>query len=210
MPAHRPMAEEPLLRAEALFLCRERALAHAPRIEHGVAQHAGVGRNLRPGRPAEDPPDRLAQPLALEVPERAVDHAEREHRLALAAVHQQAVDHVPQVLGGERVLPEQHRPQLGRDEVRAGRPERPREAAHALVGLDRQEKRLDLERAVVDLPAVLGEVLLLAERLVDVDRPHQPLLPERPLGRHRAAHLAHPHPGDLHASPPGSLSPAGP
>ena len=108
-------------------------------------------------------------------------------------MHQQAVHHVPQVLGGERVLPEQHRAQLGRDEVRAGRPERPREPAHAIIGLDGQEKRLDLERVLVDLAAVLGEMLLLAERRIDVDRPHQPLLPERPLGRHRAADLTDPH-----------------
>src|SRR5919106_2968393 len=86
--------------------------------------------------------------------------------------------------------------------MRAGLAERARDAGDPLVRLDREEPGLDLERAIAHLAAVFGEMLLGAEVRVDVDRPDQPLLPERTLGRHDALHPAQADGGDLQDEPP--------
>ena len=190
-PAHGPMPEEPFLGAVALLLAGPGALAHAALVLDVVAEHAGIGRDLHPGRAAEQAPDRLVEPATFQVPERAVDRADRHHRLALAAVHERAVHQVPQELAGARVAAREQRCQLGCDDLRDRRRHRPGDAVHALVRVDPKVRRLEPKVALVDLlgGALIAEPqrALAAELVVDVERPQQPLLPERPVGRDGAA-----------------------
>jgi hypothetical protein len=132
-----------------------------------------------------------------------------DHRVALAAVDLEAVHLVPEQLGGERVLAEDDRGELG--EAQAGHvgPDGAGEAGHALVGADLHEVLDEAEAAVVELEAAPGGHLA-AVLGVDVDRAEQALLPEAALGRHGAGDLADADLGDLHglaASPAGASSP---
>ena len=68
------------------------------KAEGGIDRHARM-------RAAKEPPDRLAQRLALDVPQRHVDRGERMRRVAgLAARHQRPVELVPDALVRERIV----------------------------------------------------------------------------------------------------------
>ena len=62
-------------------------LSRRPFRLHREPEHARIGWDLGPGRPAQDPVDRRLERLPLQVPERAVDGADRHHRAALPAVY---------------------------------------------------------------------------------------------------------------------------
>ena len=68
---------------------------------------------------AEQPPHRLIQRLALDVPERDVDGGERVCGIAgLAARHQRPIELVPDALMGERIVAEDGRPDDAVDDLR--------------------------------------------------------------------------------------------
>ena len=85
-------------------------------------QHRGVGAHPVAVRRAEQLEDRLAERLALDVPEGDVEAADRVDRdPAPAEVDEAAVHLVPQPLDVQRVLADQHVAQAHRDRVRARR-----------------------------------------------------------------------------------------
>ena len=117
-------------------------------------------------------------------------------------MHHDAVHLVPQLLVRDRVLPHQDRPQppadIGGDHLR----QRPGDAVRSLVGLDPQEVLFQPVVPVADLLAAL-EIGAGAVFGVDVDRPHQPLLPEGPVRGHRAAQADQSNGGYLQRTLPG-------
>ena len=146
------------------------------------------------------PVHRLAEPAPLEVPERAIDSADREHGVALPAMHHDAVHLVPQQLGRDRILSHDDGAEPGRDDGGDALGHRAGDAGHPLVGLDLHEHGLDAEPAGIELhPALMvGAGAVFG---IDVDRADQPLLPERALGRHGPAHPAQLDSGDLQDVP---------
>ena len=198
------MAEEPFLRRIAERLVLGGALAHATHVENREAEHRGIGRNAVAGRPAEQAEHRLAQPSPLEVPQRAVDRADRQHGVALAAVHHDAVHLIPKFLVRDRVLAEDDRAQTLRHEGSHHVGQRAGDADGAFVGLDADEVLFQAEMAGVDLAAAL-EVVARAIFGIDVDRPDQSLLPERSVGRHGSGQPQKADGGDLHQRQGGSV-----
>src|SRR5271170_1595520 len=194
--AHRAVADEPLLRGVAARLAGERAFLHDVDVLHRIAEHRSVGGDAVAGRPAQDPPDRLSEYLALEVPERAIHGRNGDHHVALAAMNLQAVHLIPEQLGRERVLAHDDGSELGQDQMRSLGPDGPRGPDHAVVGMDFEEIRLEPQMTAVDLLAAL-ESRLLAIFRIDVDRADEPVLPEGAVGLHHAVETPNPYLLDL-------------
>ena len=135
-PIHRPVAEEPLLRPVSLRLVLECALADQGRVFHVEAEHAGICRDLGTCRSAEQADDGRVVDLAAQVPEGAVDGADRHHRLALASVDRGSEHLVPEQLVCGRVLALDDLAQRRGDYVGLGAVDRPTDASDAAIGLD--------------------------------------------------------------------------
>ena len=179
-PVARAVAEEPFLRLEALRHRPLRPLAHQARVVR-EAEHRGVARDPLARRPTEQAVDRQAEQLAAQVPEGAVDRADRHHLVALAGVAVLAIEEVPDALVGERVLAEQVRRELGADEHRRLGDDRPEEAGRP-VG------RGDLDVGLGGAPAGRRRRRGARGQLrVDVEHPDLALL--RGLHHRRAGHL---------------------
>ena len=107
-------------------------------IEGLAVEPAGIDRDVRLGAPADQPEDRLAEELALGVPDGEVDGADRGHADALAAIGERAPVHrLPEIFAVHRVLPDEERLQVGVD--------------HRLGGLGRQRRIADADGSVVEL-----------------------------------------------------------
>ena len=85
-PVCRPIAEEPLGGSEALAHELASPVGGAARLD-GIAECAGVGRNLDAARTTEQTIDRRIEVAPFCVPQRAVDGADGHHRQAFATVH---------------------------------------------------------------------------------------------------------------------------
>src|SRR5271169_522168 len=199
--AHRAVANEPLLRGVAARLAGERAFLHEVDVLDRIAEHRSIGGDAVAGGAAEDPPDRLSEYLALEVPERAIHGRNGDHHVALAAMNLQAVHLIPEQLGRERVLAHDDGSELGQDQMRSLGPDGPRGPDHAVVGMDFEEIRLEPQMTAVDLLAAL-ESRLLAIFGIDVDRADEPVLPEGAVGLHHAVETPNPYLLDLQWLPP--------
>jgi hypothetical protein len=88
---------------------------------------------------------------------------------------------IPQLLVRDRVLAQDDRTQAPRDEGCHHVGQRAGDAYRAFVGLDTEEMLRQAEMAGVDLDTAL-EVIAGTVFRIDVDRPHQPFFPERPVG----------------------------
>lgn len=196
------MAEEPFLRPIALLPVGLGTFAHQAWIIDIVAEHAGIGGDLGAGRAADQAMDGLVQPAPLEVPKRAVDGADRHHRLALAAMDQGAVHQIPQKLRRDRIASREQRRELPTDDRRDAWRHRPADSMDARIGIDADEHGLVAEVALIDLiaPVLIAEPNgpLAAELGIDVDRSKQSLLPKHTVGRDGAGDLAEADFGDFH------------
>ena len=86
-------------------------------VEEAEAE-GGIDRHARM-RAAEQPPHRLFQRLALDVPQRDVDRGERMRGIAgLAARHQRPIELVPDALMRQRIVAEDRRPGDAVDDLR--------------------------------------------------------------------------------------------
>src|SRR5204862_2468229 len=99
----------------------------------------GIGRHLLGAPPAQQPPDRDAERLAEDVPQRAIDAADRGHRNAAAPEHRKDATLAQRVMGSRTGV--ERLPQPG-DVARVLTPEERREFL-----LDQAGKRLVLRHA---------------------------------------------------------------
>ncbi len=113
---------------------------------------------------AEQPVDRHPRDLAGDVPERNVDAAHRIHDDAAAAVLASAREHLlPQPFDQQRVLAEQHRPQLSFDHVAGAAAADPglADADNAAIGFDLNQEaaagRLHAAGAAIGGLAAVGQ-----------------------------------------------------
>ncbi len=144
------VAEEPLGALVPLAHELPRALRCAAGLDR-IAQGAGVRRDLSPRWTAEQLAHRGIEEAPLEVPQRAVDGADRHHGDALAAVDRGAIEDVPDHLVRQRVGAHEMAAQLHVDHKGLFKRDRAADANDAVVRLDFDEVRLDAVRAVAGL-----------------------------------------------------------
>ena len=135
LPVGRSVSEEPLCGGESVRGEPGGAAGGVFRLD-GEAERAGVSGKACSRRSSEQLVHRLAERLAFEVPQPAVDDAYRHHRLALAPVNHRAVHDVPQQLYRPGVAPDEQRRERGRDDERLHPPAGTGQADQALVRVD--------------------------------------------------------------------------
>ena len=108
-----------------------------------VAADPAIDPHLLAHRPAQQRMHRLAQHLALDVPQRLVDAGQRAHMHGAAAIEAAAIQHRPVILDRRRVLADQIIGQFGdagRHRFGAAFHHRLAPAGDAFIGLDLQEQ----------------------------------------------------------------------
>ena len=136
------------------------ALAHV-RDQDTEAQHRRVAWHQLARRTAKEAIDRLAEPTPLEIPQGAIDGADRQHRVTLPPVHHDAVHLVPQLLVRDRVLTEQYRAQALGHEDRHHLRHRAGDANHSGIGFNPDEVLDQAEVVGVELDTAF-EIIALA------------------------------------------------
>ncbi len=133
---------------------------------------------------AEQPVDRLIQPFATQVPQRAVDGADRQHRVALAAMHHTAMHLIPELLAGNCVLTDQIFAQVLSDDVGDAFRDRAGKAGNAFIRMDLHEMRGDLE----PVGSLNASFVIVSDPVfrIDIDGTNEPFLPKIAVGRQRA------------------------
>ncbi len=107
------------------------------------------------GRSAEQAEHRLAKPAPLEVTQRAVDRADRQHRVTLAAVHHDAVHLARQPLVGDRAVAGHDRAKATGHEGGHHIGQRSGNSDEPFVGLDTDEVLFQTELVGIDLASAL-------------------------------------------------------
>ena len=168
-----------------------------------MAKHAGVGGKFGADGTTEQYMDRLAEVFPFQIPEGAVDRADREHRRPFAAVNAIAIHDVPEAFGGEGIVADDEVTVFGVDDSGDIVADWTGQSGDTLVRVDLEKDGLDLGTRFASPLARLpvgGSRGLGMELRIDIDRADEPFFPERTVRMlDGAGDFAESNTGDLHA-----------